>query len=254
MLMSGVNFSLYYFLIRGDFKLFAKNEELRWFLRMVVVFVIVIAGLFYIAPMVDTVNTDVSAYPQSDFESRFRTALFHVSSIITSTGYQGSCFDYTLWGGLFLVPTLMMMVSGSCAGSTSGGIKVIREMICFKSINNTVKQMLHPSAVFSVRVSKEVVSNDMLLRTLNFLFYYVILCVVSIVILDVSGCSFEESVFNTITSLSNMGPGVGSTGPAASFSGLTVLAKWEMSFLMLIGRLEIFTVLLLFSPAFWNKK
>lgn len=254
MLMSGVNFSLYYFLIRGDVSLFAKNEELHWFLRMVVIFVIVIAGLFYIAPMVDTVNTDVAAYPQSDFESRFRTALFHVSSIITSTGYQGSCFDYTLWGGLFLVPTLLMMVSGSCAGSTSGGIKVIREMICFKSINNTIKQMLHPSAVFSVRVSKEVVSNDMLLRTLNFLFYYVILCVVSIVILDVSGCSFEESVFNTITSLSNMGPGVGSTGPAASFSGLTTLAKWEMSFLMLIGRLEIFTVLLLFSPAFWNKK
>jgi len=254
MLMSGINFSLYYFLIRGDFSLFAKNEELHWLLVIVFVCVAVITGLFYVAPLVPTVNTDMSAYPQPDFESRFRTALFHVTSIISSTGYQGSCCDYTLWGGLFLVPTLLMMLSGSCAGSTSGGIKVIREVICLKSINNSIKQILHPSAVFTVRISKEVVSNDILLRTLNFLFYYIILCVVSIVILDVSGCSFEESVFNTITSLSNMGPGVGSTGPAASFSGLTDIAKWEMSFLMLVGRLEIFTVLLLFSPIFWDKK
>lgn len=254
MLMSGINFSLYYFLIRGDFNLFAKNEELHWFLVIVIVCVVVITGLFYVAPLVDTVNTDISAYPQPDFETRFRTALFHVTSIISSTGYQGSCFDYTRWGGLFLVPTLLMMLSGSCAGSTSGGIKVIRGVICMKSINNTIKQMMHPSAIFSVRISREVLSNDILLRTLNFLFYYIIICFVSIIILNVSGCSFEESIFNTITSLSNMGPGVGSTGPAASFSGLTILAKWEMSFLMLVGRLEIFTVLLLFSPAFWDKK
>jgi len=254
MLMSGVNFSLYYFLIRGDVKIFAKNEELHWYVVAVLVCVAVITGLFYVAPMVDTVQTDTTAYPEACFEARFRAALFHVSSIITSTGYQSSCFDYTLWGGLFFVPTLLMMVSGACAGSTSGGIKIIREVICFKSINNTIKQMLHPSAVFSVRISKEVVSNDMLLRTLNFLFYYVILCLVSVVILDVSGCSFEESVFNTITAISNMGPGVGSTGPAASFTELTNLAKWEMSFLMLVGRLEIFTVLLLFTPTFWDKK
>lgn len=254
MLMSGINFSLYYFLIRGDFSLFAKNEELRWFLGIVLVCVAVMTTLFYVAPSVGTVATDTSAYPPDDFESRFRTSLFHVAAIISSTGYQATYFDYTLWGGLFLVPTLLMMLSGSCAGSTSGGIKVIREVICIKSISNTIKQILHPSAVFTVRISKEVLSNEILLRTLNFLFFYIILCMTSIVILDVSGCSIKESVFNTVTALSNMGPGVGSTGPAASFSELTDLAKWEMSFLMLVGRLEIFTVLLLFTPAFWNKK
>jgi len=254
MLMSGINFSLYYFLIRGDFSLFAKNEELRWFLGIVATCVVIVTALFYFAPSVGTVSTDVSAYPPADFESRFRTALFHVTAIISSTGYQGTYFDYTLWGGLFLVPTLLMMLSGSCAGSTSGGIKIIREMICLKSISNTIKQILHPSAVFTVKISKEVVSNELLLRTLNFLFFYIMLCIASIVILDVSGCSIKESVFNTITALSNMGPGVGSTGPAATFSELTDLAKWEMSFLMLVGRLEIFTVLLLFTPTFWNKK
>lgn len=254
MIMSGINFSLYYFLSRGDIRYFAKNEELRWFLGVVAFAVIVVTTLFYVAPDVTTVTTDIESYPAPNFESRFRTALFHVTSIVTSTGYQGSCYDYSLWGGLFLVPTLLLMLSGACAGSTSGGIKVIRWMVCLKSIRNTIKQMLHPSAVFTVKISKEVVPNDTLLRTLNFLFFYVILCVVSVVVLVISGCDFKEGVFNAITALSNMGPGVFSTGPDASFSGLSVMAKWVMSFLMLIGRLEIYTVLLIFTPTFWNKK
>lgn len=254
MLSSGVNFSLYYFLFRGDVKYFAKNEELRWWLSVVFLCVAVTMALFYIAPDIKTVATDTSVYPEPDAETRFRTAFFHVTAIVTSTGYQGSCYDYNLWGGLFLVPTLLLMLSGSCAGSTSGGIKTIRWMVCMKSIGNTVKQMLHPSAVFTVKVNKEVVSNDILLRTLNFLFFYVILCIVSVVVLVISGCDFREGVFNTVTALSNMGPGVGSTGPATTFSDLSVMAKWVMSFLMLVGRLEIFTVLLLFTPSFWNKK
>lgn len=254
MLLGGVNFSLYYFLFRGDFKTFANNEELRWWLIFVIANVAIVTGLFYVAPKMDTVLTDVSSYPEPNFESRFRTALFHVSTLVTSTGYQGSCYDYTLWGGLFLFPTLVVMLSGACAGSTSGGIKVIRWMVCMKSIRITIRQILHPSAVFNVKVSKEVVTPDILLKTLNFLFFYVIICVVAVMVLTISGCNFEESVFNTITALSNMGPGYGSTGPAYSFSGLSVMAKWVMSFLMLIGRLEIYTVLLIFTPSFWNKR
>ena len=146
------------------------------------------------------------------------------------------------------------MLSGSCAGSTSGGIKIIRWMVCLKSIRITIRQFLHPNAVFSVKVSREVVSNDILLRTLNFLFFYVIICIVSVIVFCISGCEFKESIFNTVTALSNMGPGYGNTGPATTFSDLTVMAKWVMSFLMLMGRLEIYTVLLLFTPTFWNKK
>lgn len=254
MILSGINFSLYYFLLRGDVKYFLKNEELNWFLGVVILAVIVVTALFYCAPGVETVYTDMSSYPEPALESRLRAALFHVTTIITSTGYQGSCYNYNLWGGLFLIPTLLLMISGSCAGSTSGGIKVIRWMVCLKSIRNTIKQLLHPSAVFSVKISKEVVSNDILLRTLNFLFFYVIICVVSVIVLVVSGCNFQESIFNAITALSNMGPGFGSTGPAMTFADLTVTAKWVMSFLMLIGRLEIYTVLLIFTPTFWNKK
>lgn len=254
MLLAGINFSLYYFLFRGNYGVFAKNEELHWFLGVVAVAVIIFCSLFYFAPNAENVFTDVSSYPEDSFEARFRTSLFHVATIISSTGYQGSCFDYSLWGGLFLIPTFLLMLSGACAGSTSGGIKLVRFVICFKSIKNTVKQMLHPSAVFTVRVSKEVISNDILLRTLNFLFYYLVICLVSVVVLVLAGCPFEESIFNTITSLSNIGPGLGSTGPSASFSGISDMAKWVMSFLMLVGRLEIFTVLIIFTPSFWNKK
>jgi trk system potassium uptake protein TrkH len=254
MIMSGINFSLYYFLSRGDVKYFLKNEELRWFLGVIIVMVAVVTALFYYAPAVSNVATDTAAYPELPFENRFRAALFHVVTIVSSTGYQGSYYDYTLWGGLFLFPTLLLMLSGSCAGSTSGGIKVIRWMVCLKSIRNTIRQFLHPNAVFTVKVSKEVVSNDILLRTLNFLFFYVIICIVSVIILSICGCQFEESVFNVVTALSNMGPGYKSTGPATTFSDLTVTAKWVMSFLMLVGRLEIYTVLLIFTPTFWNKK
>lgn len=254
MLSSGVNFSLYYFLFRGDVRYFAKNEELRWWLGVVVICVAVVTALFYYAPNMTSIPTDASAYPEPVFESRLRASLFHVVTLITSTGYQGSYYDYTLWGGLFLIPTLLIMLSGSCAGSTSGGIKVIRWMVCLKSIRNTIKQFLHPNAVFTVKINKEVVSNDILLRTLNFLFFYVIICIVSVILLAISGCDFKESIFNTITALSNMGPGVGSTGPATTFSDLSVMGKWVMSFLMIVGRLEIYTVLLIFTPSFWNKK
>lgn len=254
MMLAGINFSLYYFLFRGDVKDFAKNEELRWYLGLLVIMVAVVTLLFYYVPNVTTIATDTDAYPEPTFESRFRAALFHVVTIASSTGYQSSCYDYTLWGGLFLIPTLLLMLSGSCAGSTSGGIKIIRWMVCMKSIRNTIKQFLHPSAVFTVKVSKEVVSNDLLLRTLNFLFFYVIICIVSVIVLSISGCEFEESIFNTVTALSNIGPGYKSTGPSTTFSDLTIASKWVMSFLMLIGRLEIYTVLLIFTPSFWNKK
>lgn len=254
MIFAGINFSLYYLLSRGEVKDFLKNEELRWFFGIIVIMVTIMTALFYYAPNVQTIATDTSAYPEPTFESRFRAALFHVVTILSSTGYQGSYYDYTLWGGMFLFPTLLLMLSGSCAGSTSGGIKIIRWMVCLKSIRITIRQFLHPNAVFTVKVSRDVVSNDILLRTLNFLFFYVIICIFSVILLSISGCEFKESIFNTITALSNMGPGVGNTGPATTFSDLSVMAKWVMSFLMLVGRLEIYTVLLIFTPTFWNKK
>lgn len=253
MILSGINFSLYYFLFTGDIKLFYQNEELRWYIGMLVSFTIIIIGLFYVAPGVETVLSQQDTYPLT-IEHRIRTSLFHVSSILTSTGFQADNFDYDLWGSLFLIPTFIMMASGACAGSTSGGIKIIREIICIKSINNVFRQLIHPNALFSVRVSKEVVDEEKTWRVLNFLIIFLLLFLIGILLLLISGCTLEESIFNCVSGLGNSGPGLYTTGPSMSFSEMSVLGKWVMSSLMLIGRLEIFTVLITFISLFRGKK
>ncbi len=249
MFASGINFSLYYFLFTGQGKLFRDNEELRWYLGAVILLTSIFIALFYFAPRLDTVLTQEHSYPEG-FENRFRTSLFHVTSIITSTCFQATNFDYDLWGGLFLIPTFIMMASGACAGSTSGGIKIIREVISIKSINNIFRRLLHPNALFSVKVSNEVIDDDKTRRVVNFLIIFMLLYVLGVLLFIISGSNLEESMFNCISALGNSGPGIGSTGPSASFSKLSDMGKWTMSFLMLIGRLEIYTVLVTFLVMF----
>ncbi|MBQ5855864.1 MAG: TrkH family potassium uptake protein [Bacteroidales bacterium] len=249
MFASGINFSLYYFLFTGQGKLFRENEELRWYIGTVVLMMSIFIALFYFAPRLNTILTQVDSYPQG-FENRFRTALFHVTSIITSTCFQATNYDYDLWGGLFLIPTFIMMASGACAGSTSGGIKIIREVISIKSINNIFRRLLHPNALFSVKVSNEVIDDDKTRRVVNFLIIFILLYVLGVLLFLVSGSNLQESMFNCISALGNSGPGTGRTGPSASFSELSDMGKWTMSILMLIGRLEIYTVLVTFLALF----
>ena len=146
------------------------------------------------------------------------------------------------------------MASGACAGSTSGGIKIIREIICIKSINNVFRQLIHPNALFSVRISNEVVEEEKTWRVLNFLIIFLMIFLIGVLLLIISGCTLEESIFNCISGLGNSGPGLYSTGPSLSFSEMSVMGKWVMSALMLIGRLEIFTVLITVLGLFRGKK
>ena len=249
MFASGINFSLYYFLFTGQGKLFRENEELRWYIGAVVLMTSIIITLFYFAPELDTIITNEDSYPQG-FENRFRSSLFHVTSIITSTCFQATNYDYDLWGGLFLIPTFIMMASGACAGSTSGGIKIIREVISIKSINNIFRRLLHPNALFSVKVSNEVIDDEKTRRVVNFLIIFLLLYILGVLLFLVSGSNLQESMFNCISALGNSGPGTGRTGPSASFSELSDMGKWTMSCLMLIGRLEIYTVLVTFLALF----
>ncbi len=253
MFASGINFSLYYLLFTGQGKLFRENEELRWYIGAVLLMTAVIVALFYFAPKLDTVLTNVDSYPDG-FENRFRTSLFHVTSIMTSTCFQATNFDYDLWGGLFLIPTFIMMASGACAGSTSGGIKVIREVITIKSINNIFRRLLHPNAMFSVKVSNEVIDEDKTRRVVNFLIIFLLLYVTGVLLFVISGSPLEEAMFNCISALGNSGPGIGSTGPSVSFSGLSDMGKWTMSVLMLVGRLEIYTVLVTILVLFRGRR
>lgn len=249
MFASGINFSLYYFLFTGQGKLFRENEELRWYIGAVAIMMAIFITLFYFAPELKNVQTQVDSYPQG-FENRFRTSLFHVTSIITSTCFQATNYDYDLWGGMFLIPTFIMMASGACAGSTSGGIKIIREVISIKSISNVFRHLLHPNALFSVKVSNEVIDDDKTRRVVNFLVIFMLLYVVGVLLFIVSGSNLQEAMFNCISALGNSGPGTGSTGPSASFSEVSNMGKWTMSFLMLVGRLEIYTVLVTFFALF----
>lgn len=253
MFASGINFSLYYFFFTGQGRLFRENEELRWYIGAVVLMTTLILAFFYYAPELNTMLTNEESYPEG-FENRFRTSLFHVTSIITSTCYQANNFDYDQWGSLFLIPTFIMMASGACAGSTSGGIKIIREVISIKSINNIFRHLLHPNAMFSVKVSNEVIDDDKTRRVINFLIIFLLLYVLGVLLFVISGSPLQEAMFNCISALGNSGPGSGSTGPSASFSEMSDMGKWTMSVLMLVGRLEIYTVLVTVLALFRGRR
>ncbi len=254
MLVSGVNFSLYYYYSIGKEKVFSRNEEFHWYVRIVASAVVLFVILFYSVRHLLPADVEAQSYLPTDFESTFRTSLFHVTSIITTTGFQSRYFDYVAWGAPFLVPTLVLMIMGSCAGSTSGGVKIIRIIVCLKDAVNEFKLQLHPRAVIPVRLSGSVLPENKVLRALAFLFLYFLLVVIGTMLFTVMGVDLETSFGTAISALSNIGPGIGSTGPAESFAHLPAAGKWVCSLFMLVGRLEIFTVLFLFLPEFWKQK
>lgn len=249
MFLSGVNFSLYFFSSTGKWGVIGKNEEFRWYVVVTIVLVTLFFLLFIINP-----NNSHSAQMPATLEQKFRSAFFHVTTIISTTGFQSSFCDYDSWGYAFWIPTIFMMVCGACTGSSSGGFKMTRLMICMKNVRNELLLFIHPNAILPVKVSKHVVNFGMVTRTLAFLFIYAALILLGTMLLSFCGLSFETAFGSCITAISNTGPGFDATGPTMNFSDLNVVAKWVLSFLMLLGRLEIYTILLIFNPHFWNDK
>ena len=254
MFISGINFSLYYYLSIGKSKAFYKNEEMRWYTCFTLAAVVVFVCLFYYVRYQMSGSSELLALLPEGFETTFRTSLFHVVTLLTSTGFQASNFDYVGWGQVFWMPTLIILFMGACAGSTGGGFKVIRMLVCLKDSRNEFKRQLHPRAVIPVRLSGYVLSESKVLRALAFLFLYLVIMVISVCLLTMMGLTMDTAIGSCITSFSNAGPGLGTTGPASNFYEVPVLGKWLLSFLMLVGRLEIFTVLFLFIPDFWKEK
>ena len=249
MLLSSINFSLYYYLSIRRTQVFLRNEEMHTFFYIVSFFVLVFFLLFLHTPQAGC-HTEDMLY---NLGQNFRTTFFHVSSIISSTGFAGENFNYVSWGAPFWMPTLILMAIGACAGSTGGGIKVLRILICAKGALNEFVKLLHPRAVLGIRISGQIVPGENVSRALAYIFIYLILTVIGTFILTLLGNDIETSLGSSITMLSNIGPGMGTTGPASNFSHIHDAGKWLMSFYMLVGRLEIFTVLLLFMPRFWKE-
>lgn len=240
MILSGVNFSLLYLLIlKGKVKDFVKDAELRFYLG-----VISISTLFITYMLVTRNGISVA--------DSFRYALFQVSSFISTTGLFNT--DAGLWPHLTWVVLTVCMVFGSCAGSTSGGIKCIRGAMLVRVIRNEFKRLLHPRAVIPVKLNGTIIPHQAQATLLVFLSMYGISCFAAFFCFQLMGIESTNAITIAISSASNVGPALGADiGPTMSWSTLPIAAKWICSALMLMGRLEFFSVLVLFMPSFWKE-
>ncbi|WP_280758111.1 TrkH family potassium uptake protein [Parabacteroides sp. PM6-13] len=239
MFIGATNITLIYFCLnRQPSKLF-KDEEFRWF------------AFFVLGAIALTVTWLLYNGFESDIEIAFRKSAFEVISIISTCGFAVE--DYITWGGFYWVIVLLLMIICGCAGSTSGGLKMGRFVILTKNLSNEFKKQTHPHAIIPVRMNGHVVSTEIVQRVLAFVFAYISLVLVSSMVLALDGMSFEESLSAAISAISNVGPGLGSLGPIGSYAEVPVVSKWFLSFLMMTGRLEIFTVLTILVPGFWKQ-
>ena len=252
MFLAGINFATYHFLAVRRFDIIKKNEELHWYVGLVAANVVLFILLFIFAPRIEGVTKSQLAVFPDGVNDTIRTALFHVTSLLSNTGFQASNFNYDLWGMLFIIPTLLLLVVGGCAGSTSGGIKVIRIIVLYKYIKNGMKEIIHPTGMFSIKVSGQTVDNSSVKRVVAFFSLFILIFVVNVLILPIMGMDLWDSVCAFLTCISNYGPGSGLTGPSGSFAAVPQAAKWLLSFDMLVGRLEIFTIIMLFTKYFWK--
>lgn len=242
MILSGVNFSLYYFGFKNKFEKIKENEELRYYLLVLFGFTVVVT--------LSIINFR-EAISFSIVEQAWRDALFSVSSLMTTTGFCTA--DYMYWKPLTWVILIVVMLTGASAGSTSGGIKMIRVVISLKAIYYEFQRLIHPKAVIPVRYNGHMVHDDILTRVLAFTLFYLIVAVFGVLVLAISGMGFLESIGGAVTCLGGVGPGLGLVGPAGNFHDIPEFSKWFLSLLMLAGRLELYTVFLIFSPAFWKR-
>ena len=242
MLMSGVNFSLYYFGFKNKFRKLFENEELKYYLITLLTFSIIVA-----VSLIDFSGT----FSFAKIEMAWREAFFNVTACMTTTGFATA--DYMFWKTFTWVLLLIAMIIGASAGSTSGAIKMVRIVIVVKYCYYEIKKMVHPNAIIPVKYNGLIVKADVITRVLAFVLLYLFTVAIGILILSMSGMGFQESIGGLITCLGGVGPGLGQVGPAGNFSTIPEFSKWFLSFIMLIGRLELFTVLVLFTPAFWRK-
>ncbi len=236
MLLASINFSLYYELLMGNGRSLLRDEELRLFLAVVIISVLAVAvnirGLYLSAG------------------EALRNAVFHVLSIISTSGFVAS--DYEQWPELSRAIIFLLTFLGACAGSTGGGIKQIRIVIVLKYVRRALHRLIHPQAVIPVRVNGRAVADQVVNNVLGFLVAYGLLFVLFALTLLTQGMDLISSSSAVASALSNVGPGFAMVGPTTTFAGLTDLAKLVLCAAMILGRLEIFTILVMLVPAFWE--
>ena len=239
MILAGINFSLYFSCLKGKFGKIWRDEETRWFLGSILSVTLIIA---------------IALVWKNGYapEEAFRKALFQVVTLHTSTGFATD--DYMLWPPFTWLLLVYAMLAGGCTGSTSGGIKNLRLLIMTKGIRNHFRKLLHPNAVMQIRVNRQAVPSNVVLTVAIFICLYLLCILVGWTVFMLMGVGFMEAFGVTVSSMGNAGLGLGLFGPAYSWSALPEAGKWLSSFLMLLGRLEMFAVMLMFYSAFWKSR
>jgi len=238
MFLFGVNFTLYYYALKGNIKSLFKDEEFRFYAGIVIISIILI-----------TVNLTGPVY--GSIGESLRHASFQVSSVITTTGY--STYDFNLWPTFSKAILVLLMFIGASAGSTGGGIKCIRVLVLLKTVRREMKKVLHPRSVNTVQVSGRNLDDGVMSGVTSYFYAFFLVFVVSILLISLDGKDLITTFTSVVATISNIGPGLGSVGPMGNFAEFSDFSKFVLSFTMLFGRLEIFPMMLLFTPSFWRR-
>ncbi|RZS91983.1 trk system potassium uptake protein TrkH [Aquimarina brevivitae] len=251
MFLAGMNFVLSYFGFKGKVQKIIKDEEFKLYATFTILFTIIATLIIFFQADVSASSID---HPMvwGPFESAFRHALFQVLAVVTTTGFVSA--DFTMWTPFLTVFFFGLMFLGGSAGSTSGGMKVVRHLITIRNGILEFKRTLHPRAVLPVRYNKKAIPKEIVFNILAFFVLYMLAFIIGSVFLGVLGLDFETAIGGAASSLGNVGPAFGSLSPVNNFALLPDLGKWWCCFLMLIGRLELFTVLILLTPFFWRSQ
>ena len=238
MLLAGINFSLHYRLLLGNVKGFWQNSELHFFL-----------SVFLIASLIIAINLRLNLF--NSFASSLRYASFQVASIITTTGYSSK--NFAEWPVLSQYFLLLLMFIGGCTGSTGGSIKCFRIILLLKQGYRELYRMIHPHAVVPVKLASKSVSPKVMEGVWGFFFLYFFLFAISSLIMTLLVSDIITAISSVAACMGNVGPGLSTVGPAENYYHIPLLGKWILTFCMLLGRLEIYTVIVLFTPEFWKK-
>lgn len=238
MLLAGINFSLHYQFLRGKPLAFWRDSECRFFLGSVFILIAIVTFNIY-GTVYETLG------------HAFQYGAFQVVSIVTTTGYATA--DYELWPAMSQLILLLCMFLGASAGSTGGGMKCLRVMLALKYCYKELFSLIHPRAVKHIKIGRVPVHEDVVRSVLGFMGLYVGLFAFSSVLIASMGVDLVTSVASVAATIGNIGPGLGMVGPVDNFAHIPYLGKWVLIWCMLLGRLEIYTVIILFVPEFWRK-
>ena len=238
-ILGSIPFIAYIKFLNGNKKIFFSDTQIKSFVKIIIITTLV---LFIYLTLQDKNLSGIS----------LRSILFNVVSILTGTGYVTQEFDN--WGGFSLIFFLMLMFIGGCAGSTCCGIKIFRIQILYLFLINQLKKIIYPRGIFIIKYDNNNVDNKFMASIISFIFLYIVIFFLITALLSLNGLDFITAISGAATSISNVGPGLGSLiGPNGNFSQLPDISKWILSLGMILGRLELFAILILFLPSFWRK-